>query len=96
MSKLSRDNAPPQGHQAVPEGGLAWDSLLLWLLSWTALLLGADWLESDAPRMAPRPAALQDEATPEDARSRSRRGQRPLPVEMPAPGPARGVPEGPH
>lgn len=94
MSKLSRDNAPPLGNQAAPQGGLAWDSLLLWLLSWTALLLGADWLESDAPRMALGPPSLQEEATAEDARSG--RGQRPLPVEMPAPGPAWGVPKGPH
>jgi hypothetical protein len=45
--------------RAAAPAGLAWDSLFLWLLSWAALLLGAEWLEADARTQAPTdPASL--------------------------------------
>jgi hypothetical protein len=75
MSKLAREDEAPIAHPAAPEGGLAWDSLFLWLLSWVALLLGAEWLEADA-----RP--LQDEAPPLE--SQRWRGRLTLPDGQPA------------
>ena len=44
--------------------GLAWDSLFLWLLSWAALLLGAEWLEADAQPVPPTHAVIQDDPPP--------------------------------
>lgn len=78
---------PARGsRQSAPEGGLAWDSLFLWLLSWAALLLGAEWLEADAQSAAPM-AAPESEPTQEDAphaEARRWRGRLTLPNGEPA------------